>query len=101
MDCVNVHNIFIIYAGVHELPKHECINDNASDSTLSNSSASSSSSHKTLNQCVNVMPRVSYDPQVRKIIYLHALKKKEEIYIMYIKYNLNDLSFSGKISIED
>lgn len=49
---------------VHELPKHEFIDDSASDSTFSNSSASSTSSPKNSNQSINVISRVSYDPQV-------------------------------------
>lgn len=49
---------------VPELPKQEFVDGNASDSTLSNCSASSSSSHKTSSQCISVIPRVSYDPQV-------------------------------------
>ncbi|XP_065210217.1 forkhead box protein N3-like isoform X2 [Planococcus citri] len=49
---------------VHELPKHEFIDDSASDSAFSNSSASSTSSHKSSNQSINVISRVSYDPQV-------------------------------------
>lgn len=54
--------------GVPELPKQEFVDGNASDSTLSNCSASSSSSHKTSSQCISVIPRVSYDPQVGNIM---------------------------------
>lgn len=54
--------------GVPELPKQEFVDGNASDSTLSNCSASSSSSHKTSSQCISVIPRVSYDPQVGDIM---------------------------------
>lgn len=65
---INLCHDFAFFSGVHELPKHEFNDDGASDFTLSNSSASNTSSRKSSNQCINVIPRLSYDPQVRSSV---------------------------------